>query len=177
MTRFSLFCVTLALGLSLAGCGSRSIGNKIDDQFIAPEVEANIARAHADLTSPTSHIVVTSYNGVVLLAGQTPRSELKIAAEQAARKVQGVSKLHNELQVLQPTSLLVRSNDSLLTTKIKAQMVADASVPGTRIKVVTENGIVYLLGLVSRQEASSATNLVQSVGGVQKIVKLFQYTN
>ena len=177
MTRFSLFCVTLALGLSLAGCGSRSIGNKIDDQFIAPEVEANIARAHADLTSPTSHIVVTSYNGVVLLAGQTPRSDLKIAAEQAARKVQGVSKLHNELQVLQPTSLLVRSNDSLLTTKIKAQMVADASVPGTRIKVVTENGIVYLLGLVSRQEASSATNLVQSVGGVQKIVKLFQYTN
>ena len=175
MTRFSLFCVTLALGLSLAGCGSRSIGNKIDDQFIAPEVEANIARAHADLTSPTSHIVVTSYNGVVLLAGQTPRSELKTAAEQAARKVQGVSKLHNELQVLQPTSLLVRSNDSLLTTKIKAQMVADASVPGTRIKVVTENGIVYLLGLVSRQEASSATNLVQSVGGVQKIVKLFEY--
>jgi len=177
MTRFSLFCVTLALSLSLAGCGSRSIGNKIDDQFIAPEVEANIARAHADLTSPTSHIVVTSYNGVVLLAGQTPRSDLKSAAEQAARKVQGISKLHNELQVLQPTSLLVRSNDSLLTTKIKAQMVADASVPGTRIKVVTENGIVYLLGLVSRQEASSATNLVQSVGGVQKIVKLFQYTN
>jgi len=79
--------------------------------------------------------------------------------------------------VLQPTSLLARSNDSLLTTKIKAQMVADASVPGTRIKVVTENGIVYLLGLVSRQEAINATNLVQSVGGVQKIVKLFQYTN
>nr|WP_298135637.1 BON domain-containing protein [uncultured Pseudomonas sp.] len=177
MTRISLLLLTLALSLGLAGCGSRSIGNKIDDQFIAPEVEANIARAHADLTSPTSHIVVTSYNGVVLLAGQTPRSELKASAEQAARRVQGVSKVHNELQVLQPTSLLARSNDSLLTTKIKAQMVADATVPGTRIKVVTENGIVYLLGLVSRQEATSATNLVQSVGGVQKIVKLFQYTN
>ncbi|HSX87993.1 MAG TPA: BON domain-containing protein [Pseudomonas sp.] len=177
MTRISLLLVTLALSLSLAGCGSRSIGNKIDDQFIAPQVDANIARAHADLTSPTSHIVVTSYNGVVLLAGQTPRSDLKAAAEQAARRVQGVSKVHNELQVLQPTSLLARSNDSLLTTKIKTQMVADASVPGTRIKVVTENGIVYLLGLVSRQEAINATNLVQSVGGVQKIVKLFQYTN
>nr|WP_298167940.1 BON domain-containing protein [uncultured Pseudomonas sp.] len=177
MTRISLLLVTLALSLSLAGCGSRSIGNKIDDQFIGPQVETNIARAHADLTSPTSHIVVTSYNGVVLLAGQTPRSDLKATAEQAARRVQGVSKVHNELQVLQPTSLLARSNDSLLTTKIKAQMVADASVPGTRIKVVTENGIVYLLGLVSRQEAINATNLVQSVGGVQKIVKLFQYTN
>jgi osmotically-inducible protein OsmY len=85
--------------------------------------------------------------------------------------------VHNELQVMQPTSLLARSNDSLLTTKIKAQMVADATVPGSRIKVITENGIVYLLGLVSRQEANRATSLVQSTSGVQKIVKLFQYTD
>ncbi|HBX57464.1 BON domain-containing protein [Pseudomonas sp. UBA2684] len=177
MTRSPLILAALAFTLVLAGCGSRSIGNKIDDQFIAPEVSSNVARAHADLTSPTSHIVVTSYNGVVLLAGQTPRSDLKAAAEQAARKVQGVSKVHNELQVLQPTSLLARSNDSLLTTKIKAQMLTDSSVPSTRIKVITENGIVYLLGLVSRQEANQATSLVQSVSGVQKIIKLFQYTN
>jgi len=177
MTRSPLILAVLAFSLMLAGCGSRSIGNKIDDQFIAPEVDANIARAHVDLTSPTSHIVVTSYNGVVLLAGQTPRSDLKATAEQAARKVQGVSKVHNELQVLQPTSLLARSNDSLLTAKIKAQMVADATVPGSRIKVITENGIVYLLGIVSHQEANRATNLVQSVSGVQKIVKLFQYTD
>ncbi len=177
MTRSALLLASLALSVLLAGCGSRSIGNKIDDQFIAPQVENNIASAHADLTSPTSHIVVTSYNGVVLLAGQTPRSDLKATAEQAARRVQGVNKVHNELQVLQPTSLLARSNDSLLTTKIKAQMVADASVPGSRIKVITENGIVYLLGIVSRQEADQATRLVQSVAGVQKIVRLFQYTN
>ncbi|NQD92824.1 BON domain-containing protein [Pseudomonas sp. CrR25] len=177
MTRSPLLLVTLALTLTLAGCGSRSIGNKIDDQFIAPEVDASIARAHADLTSPTSHIVVTSYNGVVLLAGQTPRSDLKATAEQAARRVQGVNKVYNELQVLQPTSLLARSNDSLLTTKIKAQMVTDSTVPGSRIKVITENGIVYLLGLVTHQEANRATGLVQSVSGVQKIVKLFQYTD
>jgi len=177
MTRSPLILAALAFTLVLAGCGSRSIGNKIDDQFIAPEVGANIDRAHADLTSPTSHIVVTSYNGVVLLAGQTPRSDLKGLAEQAARKVQGVSKVHNELQVLQPTSLLARSNDSLLTAKIKAQMVTDATVPGSRIKVITENGIVYLMGLVTHQEANRATNLAQGVAGVQKIVKLFQYTD
>ena len=177
MTRNPLILATIALSLLLGACSNRSIGNKIDDQFIAPQVSADIARAHVDLTSPTSHIVVTSYNGVVLLAGQTPRSDLKATAEQAARKVQGVSKVHNELQVLQPTSLLARSNDSLLTAKIKAQMVADASVPGSRIKVITENGIVYLLGIVSHQEANRATNLVQSVSGVQKIVKLFQYTD
>lgn len=177
MTRSPLILAALAFTLALAGCGNRSIGNKIDDQFLAPEVSSNISNAHADLNSPASHIVVTSYNGVVLLAGQTPRTELKGIAEQAARKVRGVSKVHNELQVLPPTSLLARSNDSLLTTKIKAQMLTDSSVPGSRIKVITENGIVYMLGLVTRQEATQATNLVQSVSGVQKIIKLFQYTN
>lgn len=177
MTRSPLLLAGLALTLALAGCGNRSVGNKIDDQFIAPEVSANVARAHIDLTSPTSHIVVTSYNGVVLLAGQTPRNDLKGMAEQAARRVNNVSKVHNELQVLKPTSLLVRSNDSLLTSRIKTQMLADSSVPGSRIKVITENGVVFMLGLVSKAEAAHATNLVQSVSGVQKVVKLFQYTN
>ena len=175
MKRSALILAALAVTLTLAGCGSRSIGNKIDDQFLGPEVASRISNAHADLSSPTSRIVVTSYNGVVLLAGQTPRSDLKAMAEQAARKVNNVSKVHNELQVQQPTSLLVRSNDSLLTTRIKAQMLADATVPGSRIKVITENGIVYLLGLVTQQEANAATGVVQSVSGVQKIVKLFEY--
>ena len=70
---------------------------------------------------------------------------------------------------------MARSNDALLTTKIKTQMLADNSVPSSRIKVVTENGIVYMLGLVTKQEAARATSLVQSVSGVQKIVKLFEY--
>lgn len=177
MTRSPLLLATLALTLALVGCGNRSVGNKIDDQFIAPEVSSRVASAHIDLTSPTSHIVVTSYNGVVLLAGQTPRNDLKGLAEQAARKVNNVSKVHNELQVMQPTSLLARSNDSLLTSRIKTQMLADSNVPGSRIKVITENGVVFMLGLVSQAEAAHATNLVQSVSGVQKVVKLFQYTN
>jgi osmotically-inducible protein OsmY len=177
MIRTPLLLVTLALSLILAGCGNRSIGNKIDDQFLGPNVSNNISRAHADLTSPTSRIIVTSYNGVILLAGQTPRAELKQLAEQAAQRVNGVNKIHNELQVGRPTSLLVRSNDSLLTSRIKTQMLADSSVPSARIKVITENGIVYLMGLVTRAEAHNATALVQSVSGVQKIVRLFQYTN
>lgn len=177
MTRSPLILAVLAMSLILGGCGSRSIGNKIDDQFVGPDVANAISRAHTDLASPTSRIVVTSYNGVILLAGQTPREDLKGIAEQTARKVQGVRKVHNELQVQQPNSLLARSNDSLLTTKIKTQMLADSGVPGSRIKVVTENGIVYLLGVVSRQEANAASNVVQSVSGVQKIIKLFQYTD
>lgn len=187
-TRIGLAAMTLCLALS--GCssvltatrdkpidddrGTRTLGSKIDDSLIETKVAVNVAKASPDLDQG-SHIVVTSYNGVVLLAGQTPRADLKAMAEQAAASVQRVKKVENELQVIQPSSLLARSNDAVLTTKIKTQMFADNTIPGSRIKVVTENGIVYLLGLVTQQEATRATNLVQGVSGVQKIVKLFEY--
>ena len=177
MTRNPLILVTLALGLVLGGCSNRSIGNKIDDQFLEPNVANAISRSHPDLTGPTSHIVVTAYNGVILLAGQTPRANLKEKAAQVANGVQGVKKLHNELQVLQPTSALARSNDALITSKIKTLMLADSKVPSAKVKVVTENGIVYLMGLVTRAEGAAATNVASGASGVQKIVTLYQYTN
>ena len=177
MTRNPLILVTLALGLVLGGCSNRSIGNKIDDPFLEPNVANAISRSHPDLTGPTSHIVVTAYNGVILLAGQTPRADLKEKAAQVANGVQGVKKLHNELQVLQPTSALARSNDALITSKIKTLMLADSKVPSAKVKVVTENGIVYLMGLVTRAEGAAATNVASGASGVQKIVTLYQYTN
>ena len=177
MTRNPLILVTLALGLVLGGCSNRSIGNKIDDQFLEPNVANAISRSHPDLTGPTSHIVVTAYNGVILLAGQTPRADLKEKAAQVANGVQGVKKLHNELEVLQPTSALARSNDALITSKIKTLMLADSKVPSAKVKVVTENGIVYLMGLVTRAEGAAATNVASGASGVQKIVTLYQYTN
>ncbi|AMB86849.1 phospholipid-binding protein [Pseudomonas agarici] len=188
VNRLTLLALTLCLGLS--GCssvltatrdepindnrGTRTFGSKIDDSLIQTKVEVNVAKADPAL-EVSSHIVVTSFNGIVLLAGQTPSQELKAKAEQAAAAVQRVKKVNNELQVLQPSSFAARSNDAWLTSKIKAQMLTDSSIPGSRIKVVTENGIVYLLGLLTQQEATRATNLVQGVGGVQKIVKLFEY--
>lgn len=190
MTPNRLSLALLALCLGLGGCssvltatrdnpieddrGTRTIGSKIDDSLIETKAAVNISKADPDLAEG-SHVVVTSYNGIVLLAGQTPRAELKTIAEQAAASVQRVKKVNNELQVLPPSSLLARNNDAWLTTKIKSQMLTDNSIPGSRIKVVTENGIVYLLGLVTQQEATRATNLVQGVSGVQKIVKLFEY--
>ncbi|GAB7533509.1 BON domain-containing protein [Pseudomonas sp. 3A(2025)] len=190
MTPNRLSLALLALCLGLSGCssvltatrdnpieddrGTRTIGSKIDDSLIETKAAVNISKADPDLAEG-SHVVVTSYNGIVLLAGQTPRAELKAIAEQAAASVQRVKKVNNELQVLPPSSLLARNNDAWLTTKIKSQMLTDNSIPGSRIKVVTENGIVYLLGLVTQQEATRATNLVQGVSGVQKIVKLFEY--
>ncbi|MCF7538579.1 BON domain-containing protein [Pseudomonas petrae] len=186
--RLSLLAVTLCLGIS--GCssvinasreapidddrGTRTFGSKIDDSLIETKVSVNIAKANPDLDN-ASHIVVTSFNGIVLLAGQTPRADLKQLAEQTASQVQKVKKVNNELQVTGPSSMLARSNDAWLTSKIKTEMLTDSAIPGSRIKVVTENGIVYLLGLLTQAEATRATNLVQGVGGVQKIVKLFEY--
>ncbi|MFS2158756.1 BON domain-containing protein [Pseudomonas sp. Pseusp122] len=190
MTPNRLSLLALTLCLSISGCssvitatrespieddrGTRTLGSKIDDSLIETKVAVNVAKASPDLDQ-NSHIVVSSYNGIVLLAGQTPRADLKAMAEQAAGQVQRVKKVNNELQVLEPSSLLARNNDAWLTTKIKSQMLTDASIPGSRIKVVTENGIVYLLGLVTQAEANQATALVQGVSGVQKIVKLFEY--
>ena len=177
MNRLNLLLATLMASLLLGACSNRSIGNKIDDQFLEPNVANAISRSHPDLTGPTSHIVVTAYNGVILLAGQTPRADLKEKAAQVANGVQGVKKLHNELQVLQPTSALARSNDALITSKIKTLMLADSKVPSAKVKVVTENGIVYLMGLVTRAEGAAATNVASGASGVQKIVTLYQYTN
>ncbi|KJK17430.1 BON domain-containing protein [Pseudomonas sp. NPDC087612] len=190
MTPNRLGLMALTLCLSLTGCssvltatrdkpieddrGTRTFGSKIDDSLIETKVAVNVAKASPDLDK-NSHIVVSSFNGIVLLAGQTPRADLKGLAEQAAGQVQRVKKVHNELQVLPPSSILARNNDAWLTTKIKTQMLTDSNIPGSRIKVITENGIVYMLGLLTQQEASRATNLVQGVSGVQKIVKLFEY--
>ncbi len=163
------------LAIALSACGARSFGNKIDDQFTAPEVVRAIKDAHIDLSTSTSHIVVTSYNGIVLVTGQTPRAELKELAGKAANSVQSAKKVHNELQVTAPTSGLVRSNDALLTTSIKTRMLSYNDVPASKVKIVTENGVVYLLGIISRAEAQRATSVVQDVNGVQKIVRLFEY--
>ena len=177
MTRNGLLIGVFAASLLLGGCSNRSIGNKIDDQFLDPDVSSAISAAAPNLSSPTSHIVTSSYNGVILIAGQTPEAELNDKAGQAARGVKGVRKVHNELQIQQPTSLLVRSNDTLVTSKIKTLMLADSTVPSTRIKVITENGVVFLMGIVTRQEGASATSVVANAAGVQKIVKLFEYTD
>ncbi|MCO6058151.1 BON domain-containing protein [Pseudomonas sp. MOB-449] len=176
MTRSPLILAGLALCLALAGCGGRTVGKTIDDQSTPSKVRAKVEAASPDLKT-YSHIVVASYNGVVLLAGQTPRADLKEMAGQAAQTAQGVRRVHNELQVLPPSSTLARMNDSTITTKITTQLLADSKVPSSQIKVITENGIVYLLGLVTRQEAQLTTSIVQGVSGVQKIVRLFEYTN
>lgn len=153
--------------------GKRSFGSFIDDGLIETKTRVNLKKADEQLKQ--AHIGVTSYNGVVLLAGQVPSAELRDLAGSVAGKIRNVKRVHNELAIAGPISLPARSNDSWLTTKVKSKLLASRTVKGRRIKVVTENGVVHLMGLVTRNEADEVVNVVKGTFGVQKIIRIFEY--
>lgn len=165
------------LALVLTACSARSIGNSIDDKVLAPEVRSSISKASPELSGPTSHIVSTVYNGVALITGQTPRADLRALAEQKAASVNGVKRVQNEIQIAQPSSAGARTNDAYITSLTRGRLVGTSDVPSSKVKVITENGVVYLMGIVSRAEASRITAAVQEVAGVQKIVRVFEYVD
>ncbi|NIR28617.1 MAG: BON domain-containing protein [Gammaproteobacteria bacterium] len=151
----------------------RTAGTMMDDESI--EWKARAALGRNEKLWNESHISVTSYNQVVLLTGETPSEEMRTEATRLVRQVDKVRGVHNELQVAAPSAMLSRSSDTYITSKVKSSLVADTNVPGTRIKVVTEAGTVYLMGLVSPEEGDAATEVTRQVGGVQRVVKLFEY--
>lgn len=155
--------------------GSRTIGAQFDDQVIENRARSNIEAS--DPAFADAHIVIVSFNGIVLLAGQVGSEELKKKAEDVVKDFRKVRRVHNELTVAGPSSLVARSNDAWLTAKIKAAMAVSSDVQAHRINVTTENGNVYLMGLMTRDEADRAVEVTSKVYGVQKIVKVFEYIN
>lgn len=151
----------------------RTLGAQIDDQAIELKALSAIS-ADKELVEKT-HINVASINGVVLLSGQASTSELRDRVLNAARAVPGVRRIVNEISVAAPATLGSRSNDTWLTTKVKTSMLTKANLDASRVKVVTESAVVYLLGLVTRAEGDLATDAARSVNGVQRVVKLFEY--
>ena len=153
--------------------GSLSLGAWVDDQTIETIAGVNIRKADPALAD--SHINVVSYNGIVLLVGQIGSESLKELTGNIVRKIHMVRRVYNELEITGPTTMLVRSGDSWITAKIKARMIAEKDFPSNSIKVVTENGTVYLMGRVTPEQATTAVNIVKQSYGVQKIVKIFEY--
>ena len=154
----------------------RSAGTVIDDQGMNWKVSKAIFD-DKELSSP-SHINVTVYNSVILLSGETPSEDLKIRANAIAARTSGNKKIYNELAITSPTSLTSRTNDTYITTKIKTALLDIGGIEGfdvTRVKVVTENGVVYLMGLLTSQEADAVTDKARNVSGVTKVVRLFEY--
>lgn len=175
---FRLSLITL-LTVLLTACANdpsrRTPGVFIDDAMLENIVEREIRKS--DPGYKGSHIVIVSFNGVVLLAGQVPTQGLRDKASDVAQNLRRVRKVHNELSVGGPTSLVARSNDGWLTTKVKTRLIAANEANGTKIKVQTENGVVYLMGLTTRAHADQAIDVAKDVYGVQKIVKVFEYLN
>ncbi|XOV84307.1 MAG: BON domain-containing protein [bacterium] len=167
----------LAVLIALAGCvndpSKRTPGTFIDDAVLEPLIKNEIFKSNPDFKG--SHIVVVSYNGLILLAGQVATAELKEQAATVAQGVNRVRKVHNELSIGGPISLLARSNDTWLTAKVKSRLVGSPDAKGLKVKVVTENGVVYLMGLLTRAQADAVVNVTANVYGVQKIVKVFEY--
>jgi osmotically-inducible protein OsmY len=122
------------------------------------------------------HVNVTSYNYIVLLTGEAINDQVKTEAERITSEVPSVKGVVNELQVAGPSSLGSRSNDTYITGRVKAAFVASSKFDATAVKVVTEAAVVYLMGTVSQREADDSTEIARGIGGVRKVVRVFQYT-
>lgn len=172
-------CAAVAVGGAAAGATAavdrRTTGTLIEDEAI--ELKARRAFSSDKDLSGQAHLNATSFNTVVLVSGETPTEELRARAIEHVRKIPKVSHVHNEVTVAAPSSMMSRSSDSVITSKVKTKLLANENIDGIHVKVVTENGVVYLMGLLSRAEADRATEVARLTGGVQKVVKLFQYTD
>lgn len=188
-----IFSILLILPLFLPGCSTVATGGAevtglsllherrtskaiINDESI--EINASIELNSHDDTRNECHFNVTAYNGTTLVTGEAPTEQLRNKVISIVRKISGVKLVHNELIISQPTSFATRSQDALITTKVKSSLSKVKNLPGfdaTRVKVITENGSVFLLGLVHQNEGQTATEIARRVSGVKKVVKVFEY--
>lgn len=166
---------------SLGGCTNSaleyddSLYSRLDDERNETLALKNIRTAHPNLKD--AHINVNSFKGYVLISGQVSSEELIGLTTEVVDRMRNVEKVHNELVVAGPTSIISRTNDSFLSTKVRAQLASSTDLQSNRLMVVTENGVVYLMGVVTRQEADLAVEETRQVYGIQKIVKVFNYLN
>lgn len=182
----------LALSSSLQGCifvagaaagaagiaavyDHRKVVNTIEDTTITNQIYQRIVSIPH--LRQECHIEVTVFNHVVLLTGQTPNPAWRQEVEAIARSTADVTKIYNQITVQGPTSSLTRTSDSWITTKVKSLMLANQDLKSGNIKIETENGVVYLMGIVNRDQACIAADIAREVTGVQRVVKMFQYTN
>lgn len=161
-----------ATGVAMA-TDRRTAGTIVEDQSIEMKVAHSIAQDQE--LWKKSHINPVSYNNVLLLVGQVPNEDFKRRAEQALCDIPKVRRVHNEIAIGEPASLATRSNDSWITAQIKTKMMGTKGFNFTRVKVVTENGVVYLMGLTTPEEELTATEISRAVKGVDKVIQIFEH--
>jgi osmotically-inducible protein OsmY len=149
----------------------RSVGAITEDQ----EIEFKARTRISESLKERAHISVTSYNRTVLLTGQAPTDEIKAQVQAIVADMPNVKAIENDIQIAAPSALSARANDSYITSKVKARMLDAQRFQANHVKVVTENNVVYLMGLVTRKEGEDAAEIARTTEGVQKVVKVFEY--
>ena len=167
-------CAPLLVGgavvTGISAADRRTTGSQIEDERIETRGAARL-REHL---GERVHINITSYNRLVLLTGEVPSEQDKQLAEQVISRVENVRSITNELVVLGHSTLTQRSSDALVTGRVKANLIDAKDLNSSAFKVVTERGVVYLLGRVTAREADRATDIARRTSGVQKVVRLFE---
>jgi len=175
-----------ALVPALSGCfGAAAVGvgagalvfadrRATEVQVTDEGIELRAGNRISEKYGSNTHVNVTSYNRTVLLTGEVPDAAAKGNIEKLVSEVQNVKAISNELQVAATSSLTARSNDTYITSKVKARFVDANQFAANHVKVVTEAGVVYLMGLVSQKEANAAVEVARTTGGVQKVVRVFE---
>lgn len=156
---------------ALMATDRRTSGIYIEDQAIELKVQNRLGEQLKDRI----HANTTSFNLNVLLTGEAFNEATRNEAEAIAKSVPNVRHIYNELAIAPTSSFTARSEDSLITTKVKARMIDANKFQANHVKVITEAGVVYLMGMVNRQEAEDAVEIARTTSGVTKVVKLFEY--
>ncbi len=152
--------------------GKRSFGRYIDDENLETVLTVNMRKTGPALAS--AHINVTSFNGIVLLTGEVPSRKLKMLAGETARSNTSVRQVHNQLLVKSNSTLFSRTNDGWIATKVRSKIVRDGSVESERVKVIAENRIIYLMGLLTHPEAKTVSELAATIKGVEQVVRVIE---
>ncbi|MHB8447098.1 MAG: BON domain-containing protein [Rudaea sp.] len=177
-------CIAVVAGGAIAGAHAvhdrRALGTVLSDRNIQLSALDAINR-HRELTRDDNNVKVVVYNGVMLLCGQVRSEELKQLAQSSAAGFEGVVRLVNQIEVTdEPEGFWSRRADETTTARIKTGLLDVTSLPGfdpTRINITTSHRVVYLMGLVKHDEADAATDVARNTAGVDKVVKLFEYTD
>ncbi len=165
--------VVTIIGGASAATDERSIGTQLDDQKIEFEAYAKLSEHEA--LNDNANLQVISVNGSVLVIGQAPNTYLRDLAIKSINEVSLIIQLHNQIRISNTTSITTKSHDIWLTSKVKTALFGSDELDATNIKVVTENGEVFLMGLVTETQASEAVNIARNVSGVNRVFKIFEY--
>ena len=167
-------CVVAVVAGAAAGMvyDRRSISTIESDARLFHVIHKAIARDRQFLDS---RILVSSFNRIVLLVGQTPNPSVKAAAGAIAQSTPGANKIYNEITIGNPIPLTKRSQDSLITGQVRSAMLTRKGLESGSIRIITEQGVVYLMGIVTLEQSNLAVDVARRIKGVNKVVKIFQY--